>query len=234
MRRRLASLTAPALAPVLAAAMLTGCGSSSSSSNGLASKTPSAILAAARSAATDAATVRVAGSIVSEGEPISLDMDLFSDKGGQGRLTLGGLGLQLIDVDGAVYVKGSPAFYSRFAGPTAARLLDGRWLKGSAARGTLASLASLANLRRLTEIALDARGPLSRAAATTVDGQRALGVTDVATGATLYVAATGTPYPIEMVEGAGRGEIHFEGWNKPVVLAAPTNAINVKQLQSGR
>jgi hypothetical protein len=235
MRLRLLSLSIPAL--VLVVLVLAGCGSSSPSGNGVASKTPAEILAVAKSAAAGAATVHVAGSIVSEGQPISLDMELVGsngvgNNGGKGRLTVGGLGIDLIDIDRAVYVKGSDAFYTHFAGPTAARLLRGKWLKGSAASGPLASLASLADLGKVIDSTLGDHGPLSRAPGTTLKGQRAVGVTDAANDGTLYVATTGAPYPLE-IRKSGSGRIVFDRWNEPVSLQAPTNAINVKQLHGG-
>jgi hypothetical protein len=213
---------------------LAGCSSSSPSGNGVASKTPTQIAAVARSAAAGAATVHVAGSIVSEGKPISLDMELVARKGGMGRLTIGGLSLELIAVDRAVYIKGNTAFYSHFAGAVAARLLRGKWLMGSAEHGALASLASLADLGELIDSTLAGHGTLSRAATTTVDGQHAVGVTDAADGGTLYVATTGTPYPIEILKTSGGGRIVFDRWNKPVTLEVPANAINIDQLQSAR
>src|SRR5580693_1032113 len=109
MRPRLPPPTACALTLTLAAT-LTGCGNSLSASNGVASKTPAQIVAAARSAAAGAATVHVAGSIVREGEPISLDMELVAHKGGEGRITLGGLSFQLIGFDRLLYINGSSAF----------------------------------------------------------------------------------------------------------------------------
>jgi hypothetical protein len=219
----------------LAAATLAGCGGSAPAGNGVASKTPARIVALAKSAATRAASVRVAGSIVSEGKPISLDMELLAQQGGKGRIALDGLSFRLVEVDRAVYVKGSAAFYDRFAGPTAARVLRGRWLKGSAETGALAPLASLADLSELLDSTLAGHGALSRGASTSVVGQQAVAVTDAAADATLYVAATGTPYPLEIVKrGAGDGRIVFDRWNQPVSLAVPANAINVKQLEGGR
>jgi hypothetical protein len=220
---------------VLAAAALAGCGSSSSSGNGVASKTPAQIVALAKSAAAGAATVHVAGSIVSEGKPISLDMELVAGKGGKGRLSLGELSIELIDVDRAVYINGSAAFYSHFVGAAAARLLQGKWLKASAASGVLASLASLTELGKLIDSTLASHGALSPAGTTTVNGQSAVGVTDLAKSGTLYVATTGTAYPIELLKaGAEGGKIVFDRWNQPVSLAVPANAININQLQSGR
>lgn len=213
-------------------AVLGGCGSSSPSGNGVASKTPTQIVAAAESAAAGAVTVHVAGSIVSEREPISLDMELVADKGGKGRLALEGFGVELVDLNRAVYLKGSQAFYRRFAGSTAARLLSGKWLKAPAQKGPLASLASLANLRRLIAGTLAGHMVLSRAGVATIDGQRAVGVRDAAGGGTLYVATTGPPYPIEIVRRPD-GRIVFDRWNQPVTLQAPPDPINVSQLHSG-
>jgi hypothetical protein len=237
MRSRFASPLAPAL--VLAVVVLAGCSSTSSSGNGVASQTPAEILAASKSAAAGAATVHVAGSILSEGKPISLDMELVGsngvgDNGGRGRLTLGGLGIRLIAIDKAVYVKGNDAFYTHFAGAKAARLLHGKWLKGSAEHGPLASFASLANLGKVLDSTLQDHGPLSSAGTTTVNGQKAVGVTDAADDGTLYVATSGAPYPLEIVKtgsATGAGKIVFDRWNKPVTLQPPTNVINADQLQ---
>jgi hypothetical protein len=86
----------------LAAATLAGCGGSAHAGNGVASKTPARIVALAKSAATRAASVRVAGSIVSEGKPISLDMELLAQQGGKGQIALDGLSFRLVEVDRAV------------------------------------------------------------------------------------------------------------------------------------
>jgi len=229
MRLRLQLLPAIALGLALAA-----CGGVSSS-NGVAAKSPVEILAAARSAADGAATVHVAGSIVSEGQPISLDMELVGEKGGQGRLTLGGLGIQLVKLDRTVFVRGNAAFDSHFLGAGAPSELRGKWLQASAEGGALAQLASLADLREVIAVALDDHGTLSRAErdTTTIDGHQAVAITDKADGGTLYVAATGAPYPLEIAEsGSAGGKLVFDRWNQPVTLTAPTDAINIDQLKS--
>ncbi|MCW3019274.1 MAG: hypothetical protein JWN10_1582 [Solirubrobacterales bacterium] len=223
-------LVALALAPALA-----GCGGSSSHGNGVVSKPPARIVAIATADATAAASVHVAGSILSEGKPISLNMELDAEKGGQGQVTLGDLSIDVVNVDRAVYVKAGSAFYSRFAGPAAARVLQGKWLRGSNVSGPLASFTSLTELRKLLSATLAAHGALSRSATTTVSGQQAVGVTDAAGGGTLYVASTGTPYPLEIVKrGAGAGKLVFDRWNQPVSLAVPPNPVNLDQLQHRR
>lgn len=233
MRFRFPPIGASPLLLVLVAALFAGCGSSSSG-NGVASKTPTQILEAAKAASARAVSAHVSGSIVSEGKPISLDMELVAGKGGKGRIAVEGLSVQLIEVDKAVYINGSTAFYTHLAGAAAAQLLQGKWLKAPASNANFASFSSLTNLSKLVGSTLAAHGTLSRAATTTINGQKAVGVTDAAKGGTLYVATTGTPYPIEIVKsGAGGGKIVFDKWNKPVTLAPPANSVNVNQLQSG-
>ena len=234
MRSEITPPVAAVLAVVIFAAALAGCGSSSPTGNGVASKSPIEIVASAKAAAAGAASAHVAGSIVDAGKPISLDMELVAGKGGKGRISLEGLGIDLIQVNGTVYINGSPAFYRRVAGPAAAQLLQGKWLKAPASSGNFSSLASLTNLGKLIDTTLASHGKLASAGSTTVAGQQAVGVADLSKGGTLYVASTGSPYPLEIVKtGAGGGKIVFDRWNKAVTLAAPANAVNINQLQSG-
>ena len=235
MRPRIQPRRAVPLLCALMATLLAGCGSSSPTGNGVASKTPTQIVAAAKAAAAGAATAHVKGSILGGGKPISLDMELVAGKGGKGKVALEGASVDLIGVDKALYIKGSPAFYRKVAGAEAVRKLKGKWLKTTAKTGDFAALASLTNLRELTSSTLAAHGALSRGASITIDGRAAVGVTDSSNGGTLYVAATGTPYPLEIVDrGAGAGKIVFDRWNQPVVLEPPGSSVYVNKLQRGR
>jgi hypothetical protein len=234
MRRRHSLRALPAAALVgLVCLALTGCGGSSSG-NGLASKSPEQIVAAAKESAEHAATVHIAGSIISENKPISLDMELVAGKGAKGHLSLEGLGIDVIALEHAFYLNGSTAFYRHIAGSAAAALLQGKWLKAPTTSGEFASLAQLTDLGKVIDSTLASHGALQSAGTNTVGGRQAVGVTDSTRGGTLYVAATGTPYPLEITKnGSGTGTITFDRWNQPVTLAAPAKAINITQLQNG-
>jgi hypothetical protein len=220
-------------------ALLSGCGggssssSSSSSSNGVADKSPADILAATKVAADAAKTVHVSGSIVSDGAPITLDMNLLAGKGGRGQLSENGLAFELIQVGRTVYIKGSQAFYKKIGGTAAAQLLQGKWLKAPASNSDFASLSQLTDLRQLVDQTLSNQGSsLKKLGTSTVAGQKVVGISDKARGGTLYIAATGQPYPIQIVKrGSSGGKISFDRWNSSVTLAAPANAIDVTQLQ---
>jgi hypothetical protein len=235
---RLPPLARLLLGSALATALLGGCGGSSSSpsssGNGLASKSPDQIVAAAKAAAAGAATVHISGSIINENKPISLDMELVAGKGAKGHIALEGLGIDVVAVEHAFYLDGSAAFYRHVAGAAAAQLLQGKWLKAPASGGSFASLAQLTDLTKLVDSTLASHGALKSAGTTTVGGQQAVGVTDTTKGGTLYVAATGTPYPLEISKGGtSAGRIVFNRWNQPVTLTPPPNPININQLQSG-
>ncbi len=230
-------LPASLLPPVLAlaiAATIAGCGGSGSSSsdNGVSAKSPTEILTAAKSAAESASSVHVSGSMVSGGAPITLDLSLAKGKGGKGRISENGLSFELVQLNGTAYISGSPEFYKHFAGPAAAQLLQGKWLKASATTGSLATLASLTDLQKLIGAALAQHGTLSKGAKTTIAGQPAITINDATQGGSLFVATTGQPYPLQISKsGAGGGKITFGEWNKPVTITAPANAVDISELQ---
>jgi hypothetical protein len=216
---------------LLVAGMTSACGSSSPSSNGVASKSPAAIISAAEGAITGLKSVRVAGSIVSGGSRITLDLSLVSGKGGRGQMSESGLGFQMVVLDQTVYIDGSPGFWRHFGGAAAAQLFEGKWLKAPAS-GSFASVALLTNVDKLFNQLLSSHGTLAKGATTTVDGQKVVAIKDTTKGGTLYVATTGKPYPVEIVKtGAQGGRVVFDHFNNSVSLTAPANAIDISQLQ---
>jgi hypothetical protein len=213
---------------------LAGCGGSGSKSSGTASKSPAEIVAAAKAAADEAASVHIAGT-VSEGSPLSLDIQLLSGTGGRGRITQNGVSFELIALGRTVYIKGTPAFYRRIGGAAAAQLLQGKWLKAPATAGEFSSISSLTDLRKLIDTTLATHGSLAKGATTTIGGQQAIAVKDLTKGGVLYVASTGKPYPLEIAKaGPSGGRIIFDRWNQAVTISPPLNAINLNQLRAGR
>jgi hypothetical protein len=220
------------LSLLTATAVFAGCGASSD--NGVASKSPAEIFAAAKTVADSASAVRVSGSTATAGTPITLDLRLVAGRGGRGRIAENGLSFELIQLEGTIYISGSTAFYTHFAGAAAAKLLQGKWLKAPATNSSFAGLSGLTELRKLLDAALATNnGAVVKTGTSTVNGQAAVGVKDAGNG-TLYVATTGQPYPLKITKlGGAGGTISFSEWNKPVSLTAPTNAVDIEQLQKG-
>jgi hypothetical protein len=232
MRSRLPPTRLVLLSLLLSAMALAGCGSSSSG-NGIASKTPAEIIALAKGAADSASSVYISGEIVSKGVPISLEMELLAGHGGRGRVAQNGLSFELVQVGGIVYINGSAAFYRHIGGSAAAQIFRGKWLKAPAGTPELAPIAALTDLDKLVSSALANRGTLTSGGMTTVHGQKAAAIDDVSQGETVYVAATGKPYPLEVAKDGGRGgTVVFDRWNEPVALVAPADAIDVTKLRS--
>jgi hypothetical protein len=214
-----------------AGAVLAACGSSSSS-NGVASKGADQIVQSSQSSIKTVKSVHVAGSLVSGGQTITLDLNLLSGKGGQGTMSAGGLSFQLVTVGNTVYVKGSDAFWRHFGGAAAVQLFKGKWLKGPAT-GNLASFASLTNLTQLITKILSSHGSLTKGQESTVRGQKVIAVKDTSgQGGTLYVATTGQPYPIQISKtGSDGGHLSFDHYNASISITAPTGAIDISQFE---
>jgi hypothetical protein len=223
MRRRL-------LLALLPFALLAGCGGGSKS-NGEADKTPVEILADAKKAAAQAKSVHFHGAITESGTPLKVDLRLEGGKGGTGSMTIRGAHVDIVRIGTVAYLKGSHQFYEQVAGPEVAKLLKGKWVKGSATSGDLASLAQLTDMDKLIAAALKHDGTLVKGRKTTVDGQQVIELRSSA-GGRLYVATTGEPYPVEIAQASGSstGAVHFDGWNEPVGVKAPKNAVDIAKL----
>jgi hypothetical protein len=225
---------------VLVVAGVSACGGGGASSNGgggasdngVASKSPSAIFDATSAAVDGLTSVHISGSLVSGGEPITLDLHLVAGKGAIGSMSEHGLGFKIVAVNNVAYINGSPAFWKHFGGAAAATLFNGKWLRAPASTGSFSSLGALTNLHKLFGALLSTKDALAKGATSTVDGQKVVAVRDVSKGGTLYVATTGKPYPIEIVKtGSESGTITFDQFNDSVTLTAPSSSISISQLE---
>jgi hypothetical protein len=200
--------------------------------SGITSQSPSAILAAATSAIDGVSTVHVAGSGVSNGTSLSLDLHLVAGKGGEGTVALGGLSFQFVVIGNEGYFKASLAFWKRYTNATIAELVQNRWFKAPT-DGDFASFAEFANVHQLFSGLLGSHGALMKGQLTTVRAQRVIPLVDKTGGGTLYVAATGRPYPVEIANTGHHGLIVIDDIDQPASLIAPSDALNISQLEKG-
>jgi hypothetical protein len=217
------------LAVAAATLVLAGCGGSGTKSNGEATKPAAQVVADAQSAATGATIVHVSGAGKDNGQPLQLDLWIGNAKA-KGRLVENGAGFQLIRVGDVIYIKGSDAFLKRFAGAAAATLFHGRWLKGSVTKGELAALGPLTDLKTFFKGILGQHGKIANKGETDYKGQKAVEIRDSTQGGSLYVASSGTPYPVALAGGKQQGDITFANWNADVTVAAPKNAVDLSKL----
>jgi hypothetical protein len=223
-RRLRIGLLAFALVPVLAS----GCGGSSSS-NDEATKAAAVVFSDAQRAALGATSVHVAGALNDGGHPLSLDLILEHAKG-KGMMSESGLSFQIVRIGNAAYIKGSDAFLKQFAGAAAAQLFHDKWLKGSIVTGNLRSLAPLTDITKLFKGALGSHGKLVNEGETDFQGQKAVAIKDTKDGSILYIAASGTPYPLGAKQGKSKSSVTFDHWNDTVSVAAPKGAVDISKL----
>lgn len=225
-------MRALALAFVVTAVLLAGCGSSKNAApmNDEASKPAAQVLADAKAAATKAGSAHVSGKVTSSGTPITVDLSTARDKGAKGSMATNGLRFDLVRIGDTIYIRGSDAFLKRFAGAATAQLLHGRWLKAPATHGRLRSLAPLTNLGALFAGITTRHGKLANDGKSTYKGQPVVVIRDTSDNSKLYVAATGKPYPVALVGSKSQpGSITFGDWNKSVSLSAPSDAIDISK-----
>lgn len=228
------TMRASALALVLTAALLTGCGGSKKTAppNSEASKSATRVLADAKAAAAGASSAHVSADIESRGTAVSANLSMARGKGAKGSASIGGLDFDLVRIGDTVYIHGSDAFYRHFAGAAVAQLLHGRWVKAEATQPRFRSFAPLTEIGALLTKINATPHQLVNDGRTTYKGVEVVAIRDTSDDSKFYVAATGKPYPVAIVggkKGDQSGTIAFSDWNKHVSLTAPSGAIDISQ-----
>ena len=217
------------VALALGLGLLTGCGSSESTA---VTKSGPEILAAANDAARGASSVHVVARNSQGRLGLSLDVHLASN-GGRGTLSFLKRKYEVIRIGDVIYLKGTKSFYvglSHALGKPV-HVAEGAWLKVPATIGPAAQLAAFVDLHGELGRLLASPGTVTKGASTTVNGQKAITLkqkTKVYDGS-LFVAATGKPYPIEQVKHGEReqGRTTYSDWNQPVELSPPSPVVEL-------
>jgi hypothetical protein len=189
------------------------------------------ILADVEAAADRAHSVYVLGSDSSGASPFSLNLRLMAGRGGEGTIAEGGLRFQIVRIGAKAYFEGAAAFWRHFAGAGGAELFEGKWIEAPATSGQFASLTSLTSITQLVHQILGSHGTLVEGKTTVIRGRPAFALVDKTEGGTLYVAATGSPYPLELTSPDGKGSVDFEDWNQPFRLAVPPHPIALASIK---
>ena len=221
----LAPMARRLVVPVLIVLAVAGCGGGSSS-NGEAKKTAAQVVTDAKNAAFDATVVHVTGQGTDNGSPLKIDLWIGNGKG-KGHLEENGLAFDVVRIGDTAYIKGGSAFLTKVAGAGAAALLHDKWLKGPATSGRLAALASLTDKQQFFKSVLGQHGKVENKGETDYKGQKAVEIRDTTQGGSLFVAASGTPYPVALAGGTQQGDIVFSDWNGSETIAAPKGAVDL-------
>lgn len=235
--RRQAAIGALTL-PLLAAALsvpLAGCGSSQED---ITAKPPAAILAASANAARQAGSVVVVNRSKVGNLSTGFELRLAGEEDGTARTSLGPSDSEVIRAGGTVYVKASPVLAERLAKTTGAHIPVGSWLQAPASNPQVAPSAFLTKPDgELVFLLHDPNLALIKGPVVTIKGKKAIELKTrgkLYTGA-IYIAATGTPYPITIVKhGQENSTITFTGWNQPIHLSPPPKATSISQLEHAK
>ncbi|MGA9078563.1 MAG: hypothetical protein WB383_09560 [Acidimicrobiales bacterium] len=189
------------------------------------------LVQAAAKALASARSLRMSGTIAKSGGSTAVDLELFSNGDVDGSLTIGGLLIHVTVVDGTDYFQASAAYWQKDGSlsATLAKSIAPDWISfpnsGSNGFGTSFEILPLAS-------SLKATTGLSIVGHKKVDGHAAVGV-KCSGGSVLWIAASGTPYPIvDSKQGTGGGTLTFGGWNSFKLPKAPSKAIALSSLSS--
>lgn len=193
---------------------------------------PDQWLARSLAAATSASTVHVVAKGIPNGSGrMSWNMRLVAGKGGYGSMTLGTQRIDLVRIGRVAYFRAGAGFWRQYGGSAVAELLAGRWVKLPASTKGFASFIALTDISQFFTGILSSHAKLADGGEKTILGRHAVGVVDTSGGGTIWVAATGTPFPLELTPPHGSGVALFESWNTPEHIPAPLNPIDLAKLK---
>jgi hypothetical protein len=220
---RIRTSTVPA-ALVSAALLLTACGSDSP----LEGKTGPEVAELAADALEEAGAVHISGTVTEEGEEGEIDMQLQGDDSA-GTITVEGTEIELISVDGDVYIKATADLLASFGMPEEETgAYEDRWLLMPAedaadfAEFTLNTFID--NLRNPEDEVKD------ETRTDELDGDSVV-IVEQEDGSTLTVKDDDPAYPLEI--GDEEGTLTFSDHGKERDISAPEDVIDFSELMGG-
>jgi hypothetical protein len=210
---------------------LTGCGSGDpdAGTNGVGKLSAAAIQAKAKKAAETAPTVRLSGTVVSNGTTFTLDMRLKSD-GGTGSVTSKGAGFRLLRVGEHLFLKADAGFWAHQDGKSggkpsdtaAADKLEGMYVKVPTGDPAYKRFSGFTDKDVLLDGLLSLHGSLAKDGHHDESGVRTIRITGgKGSGGTLDVSLEGTPYPVLLGRAGNAGTLRLTDWGKDFPLEQP-------------
>ncbi|GAA3391212.1 hypothetical protein [Streptomyces roseoviridis] len=188
--------------------------------------------------ATQSATsLRMAGRVVSDDQPLNVDFSLNDKNECTGAIKLKGGAAELRQTGKVTYMKGDEAFWRASMSSqrmpesridATIELLKGRWLKIPQDRPGTEQLSGVCDLKELLDDLgkdKERRTGLTRGPGAEVDGTPVTTLVKKANGetTTVSVAARGKPYILKVVKTGGDepGSVTLSAYDKPVKVVVP-------------
>lgn len=205
---------------------------STGAAGGNAAVPASALATSARKAIIAATAFHLRGSGVSDGKPMIIDMH-YGRTSSDGYVTVSGARVDLRYVQPAVYLRGGTAFWTLSSASdktlTAAQKkvlvarLANKWVRVPSTSSGLAALSSVAVRTEFQKQAASSStgGPYTKGPAKDFGTTRTVSFVDSSDGSTVYVAATGTPYPRRIASPKEHTTFDLTDWNVPFTAVLP-------------
>lgn len=208
----------------LVSALVAGCGGDSDDSDGDAAKltdmTTAEILEAVTEAQSKIDSLHVNGAGSGDDADTVIEMAINSADDCEGTMGLGGVSLDVISVDGTIYLRGQE-FFAQNAGPEAAALIGDRWVSDDPENTDGLCEFDDLDVQGVPEgFAVEAKGEVTEIAGTEVIQ---LDVTDNENGS-YQVWASVADHHVVRIEGEEVGTLTFTEINEPVEPTAPDAA----------
>ena len=229
--RRTTLLSAMCALVVTGTGFLTGCSEDpDAGTNGVGKLSAAQIQSRTRAVAESARTVRLSGTVVTNGRTYTIDMRLKSD-GGTGSVTSKGVAFGLLRIGGKLYLKADAGFWNHADGDTggaSAGKLDGKYVKVPQGDPSYKRFSGFTDKDVLLEGLLTLHGSLATDGHHEQSGTRTIRITgDKGSGGTLDVSLEGKPYPLRLQRAGGAGTLTFSSWNKDFALTEPDKSETV-------
>lgn len=173
-------------------------------------------------------SVRIAGDITTEGQPLSLDMQVSASGDCQGTMGIMGGSAELISTDGSTWFKPDEAFWRAIAGEQAEQIMGLVGDKWVVMPPEQADLASLCDLDELLDSMESEDEDATKGDTEDVDGQEAVIIeseSDEGDSVEAWVA-TDDPHHIlkmEVTQGAEPGTLTFSDFDEELDVQPPAD-----------
>jgi hypothetical protein len=207
-----------------------GCSEQESSDRPFQGQSADQVAAKAVTATRDATSVRMAGKVSANGQPLTVDFHVDTQKNCKGRMTVEQGSAEVIHAGQATYVKGDKGFWANASQNSAgqekqAQALSGRWVKVPVGDAQTTGLCDKQGFLADMDSDKSERKGMTKGEVTTVNGQKAMALQKKKGGETLtmYVATEGKPYILKLVQSGGQnpGTVLFSDYEKPVRATPP-------------
>ncbi|QIS75296.1 hypothetical protein HB370_39525 [Streptomyces sp. DSM 40868] len=208
-----------------------GCSDGGSSDKPFEGKSADRVAAEAVTATRNATSLRMAGKLSAQGQPLTVDFRVDTQKNCKGRMAMDSGSADVIHTGQTTYIKGDEKFWAGAARDSAgggkqARALSGRWVKVPVGDSRTTGMCDKQGFLADLDSDKSERKGMTKGDVTTVDGRKAIPLRKKKGSGetiTMYVATEGKPYILKLDQSGGRspGTVVFSDYGKPVKATPP-------------